>query len=311
MKALEKSSKSLSNNNMRAKQVHVVIPVLNRWEQTRKCLAHLQGGSFANLQIIVVDHGSTDGTAAGLKTEFPDVLRVEGSSELWWSGATNLGVRTALEHGASLVMLLNNDCYVSGDTLEVLVSHNTVNPKAIIAPVHRNLHSGEIMTKRGGTLFLLGFPTLLLPGKSLYKPGTTDLTPTSLIMGGRGTLIPAGIFERIGLFNDVDLPHYWADHDFFLRCKKSGIAQYMAQGTVVDIDESTTSTASRLEQMTLRQFIDTFKNRRSHRNVRDLLSLFRLHYPIPGLYPVGVFLNLARYTLVYLFVRIRSLLTRA
>ena len=85
----------------------------------------------------------------------------------------------------------------------------------------------------------------------------------------------------------------------------------MAQGTVVDIDESTTSTASRLEQMTLRQFIDTFKNRRSHRNVRDLLSLFRLHYPIPGLYPVGVFLNLARYTLVYLFVRIRSLLTRA
>ncbi len=295
---------------MSTERVHVVIPVFNRWEQTRKCLAHLEDSSFTNLQIIVVDHGSTDGTAEGLKNEFPDVLRVEGSSELWWSGATNLGVTTALEHGASLIMLLNNDCYVARDTVEVLVNHSTEHPKAVIAPVHRNLHSGEVITKRGGTLFLLGFPTLMIPGKSLYKPGTANLRPTSLIMGGRGTLIPASIFERIGLFNDVDLPHYWADHDFFLRCKKSGVAQYIAQGTVVDIDESTTSTATQLNNMTLPQFADTFRNRRSHRNIKDLRSLFRLHYPIPGLYPVGVFLNMARYTLVYVSVRARALLTR-
>lgn len=295
---------------MRTKNVYVVIPVLNRWEQTRKCLAHLMDGSFTDLRIIVVDHGSTDGTAAGLENEYPDVIRVPGSSELWWSGATNLGVRTALESGASLIMLLNNDCYVSRDTVEVLVSHNTAHPTAIIAPVHRNLHSGEVTTKRGGTLFLLGFPTLLLPGTSLYKPGSTDLRPTPLVMGGRGTLIPAGVFEKIGLFNDVDLPHYWADHDFFLRCRKSGVAQFIAQGTAVDIDESTTSVATQLKQMTLSQFFDTFKNRRSHRNIRDLSALFRLHYPVPFLYPVGVFLNMARYTLVYLFARMRNLVTR-
>ena len=295
---------------MPVEHVHVVIPVFNRWEQTRKCLTHLEDGSFTNLQIIVVDHGSTDGTAEGLKNEFPDVLRVEGSSELWWSGATNLGVRAALEHGASSIMLLNNDCYVSRDTVEILVSHSTEHPEAIIAPVHRNLHSGEIITKRGGTLFLLGFPTLQLPGRSLYKPGTTDLMPTSLIMGGRGTLIPAGVFERIGMFNDVELPHYWADHDFFLRCRKKGVAQYIAQGTIVDIDESTTSVASQLNRMTLPQFIDTLKNRRSHRNISDLRSLFRLHYPIPGLYPLGVFLNTARYALVYLAAKTRALFTR-
>lgn len=295
---------------MRPQCVHVVIPVLNRWEQTRKCLAHLRGGSFTNLRIIVVDHGSTDGTAEGLKNEYPDVLRVPGSNELWWSGATNLGVRTALDNGASLIMLLNNDCYVSRDTVEMLVSHITAHPAAIIAPMHRNLHSGEIITKRGGTLFLLGFPTLQLPGKSLYKPGATDLRPTPIIMGGRGTLIPASIFGRIGLFNDIELPHYWADHDFFLRCKKSGIAQYIAQGTVVDIDESTTSAASGLKNMTLSQFVDSFRSRRSHRNVKDLCSLFRLHYPIPHLYPVGVFLNMVRYTLVYLSARIRSLAAR-
>lgn len=298
------------DHDMSTERVYVVIPVLNRWEQTRKCLAHLQDSSFTTLRIIVVDHGSTDGTAAGLKNEYPDVVRLRGSSDLWWSGATNLGVRAALDDGASLIMLLNNDCYVGRDTLEVLVRHSTAHPAAIISPVQRNMHSGEITTKRGGTLFLLGFSTLQLPGRSLYRPGTMDLSSTSLIIGGRGALVPAGVFEKVGLFNDVDLPHYGADHDFFLRCRKKGIAQYLALGTAVDIDETTTSTASELEHMTLRQFIDTFKSRRSHRNVRDLCSLFRLHYPIPGLYPVGVFLNMARYTAVYLFARMRRFVAR-
>lgn len=292
---------------MREKNLFIVIPVLNRWLQTQKCLEHLLGGSFTDFKIIVVDHGSTDGTREGLENEYPDIMRVQGASELWWTGATNLGIKTALEYGADQIMLLNNDCFVSRETLEILVRQSDSKPDAIIAPVHRNLHSGEVITRRGGTLFLLGFPTLLLPGKSLYRPDVADLRSTSLIMGGRGTLIPAGIFGKMGLFNEVDLPHYWADHDFFLRCRKNGIHQYIAQNTLVDIDESTTTMASRLRHMTLPQFIDSFTNRRSHRNIKDLVSLFRLHYPIPGLYPLGVFLNMTRYTLTYFSARVRSL----
>jgi GT2 family glycosyltransferase len=295
---------------MREKNLCIVIPVLNHWQQTQKCLTHLLGGSYTDFTIIVVDHGSTDGTRAGLENDYPDIIRVSGSSELWWTGATNLGIRTALERGADLIMLLNNDCFVSRETVEILVGNSASNPDAIIAPVHRNLHSGEIITRRGGTLFLLGFPTLLLPGKSLYKPDSTGLRSTSLIMGGRGTLIPASVFGKIGLFNEVDLPHYWADHDFFLRCRKNGIHQYIAQNTIVDIDESTTTLSSRLQHMKLSQFIDSFTNRRSHRNIRDLGSLFRLHFPIPGLYPLGVLLNMTRYTLMYLSARVLRLAGR-
>jgi GT2 family glycosyltransferase len=291
------------NSGVAEKKLFIIIPVLNRWQQTRQCLSHLQSGSFTGFTIIVVDHGSTDGTRDGLKNEYPDVMRVSGTPDLWWTGATNLGITTALKHGADLIMLLNNDCYVGHDTVESLLRHSSSNPDAIIAPVHRNLNSGKIITRRGGTLFLLGFPTLLLPGKSLYRPDTDSIRNTSLIMGGRGTLIPADIFAKVGLFNEVDLPHYWADHDFFLRCKKHDIPQYIAQNTLVDIDEHTTSLANRRQDMKLSEFIDSLKNRRSHRNIRDLGALFRLHYPIPGLYPLGVFLNMARYTLVYLFTR--------
>jgi GT2 family glycosyltransferase len=291
-----------------SKRLFIIIPVLNRWEQTRKCLTHLLGGSFTEFSIIVVDHGSTDGTQAGLEIEFPDVVRIAGTTDMWWAGATNKGIRIALENGADLIMLLNNDCYVQDQTVMTLMEHNKSSPDALIAPVHRNLINGQILSKRSRTLFLLGFPTLLLPGRTLYEPAGHNLHETHLILGGRGTLIPASVFRDIGLLNEEDLPHYWADHDFYLRCRQHGIRQYIAQNTLIDIDESTTTIASRLQQMNLSQFLKSLTDRRSHRNIKDLTSLFRLHYPIPGLYPLGVLLNLLRYTLIYATSRLMRLL---
>lgn len=284
-------------------KLFVIIPALNRWEQTRKCLNRLLGGSYTDFTILVVDHGSTDGTRAGLETEFPDVIRLAGTSDLWWAGATNLGIHEALRRDAQTIMLLNNDCYLLADTMERLVKHHQAAPDAIIAPAQRNMHSGDIITRSMFSCFLLGFPTLLLPGRHLYQQDQPRLADTRLIAGGRGVLIPAGVFGKTGLFNETELPHYGADHDFYLRSRKQGIRLCIAQDALVEIDESTTTLSRELGRMTVREFIDSLRNRRSHRNIPELTNLFRLHYPIPGLYPLGVALNLLRYTCIYLAAR--------
>jgi GT2 family glycosyltransferase len=293
---------------MMSGKLFVIIPVFNRWEQTRICLNRLQSGSYTDFTVIVVDHGSTDDTRAGLGAEFPDVIRLPGTNDLWWAGATNLGIRDALRRGAQTIMLLNNDCYLLTDTLERLIKHHQGSPDAIIAPVQRNLCSGDITTRPVTPCFLLGFPTLLLPGKPLYKKERPGLVNTRLIMGGRGVLIPAGIFETTGLFNETELPHYGADHDFYLRCRKQGVMLCIAQDALVEIDEGTTTLSRELGRMTIREFINSLRNRRSHRNIPELTNLFRLHYPIPGLYLLGVTLNLLRYTCVYLVARAFHLL---
>ncbi len=41
-------------------------------------------------------------------------------------------------------------------------------------------------------------------------------------MGGRGVLLPATIFSKIGFFDEVNLPHYGADNDFGLKAKEIG-----------------------------------------------------------------------------------------
>ncbi len=287
-----------------SRQLFIIIPVLNRWEQTRHCLKRLMAGSDTGFSVIVVDHGSTDDTCDGLRDEFPGVLRIAGNTDMWWTAATNLGIREALQRGATDIMLLNNDCYLERDTIACLKRHQASAGEAVIAPLQRSLQTGRILTRRMTTCFLLGFPTLVLPGRDMYRPEEHCLLPTPLIIGGRGVLIPAGVFEKTGLLNEVDLPHYGADHDFFLRCRKRGIPLFITSDAVVDIDATTTTLATRTGQMPFGRFLSTLRERRSHRNLPELAALFRLHYPIPGLYPLGVALNLVRYTLVYAAARL-------
>lgn len=295
---------------MEGKNLFVVIPVYNGWEQTRTCLARLRESTSSAHTVIVVDHGSTDATRTELERQFPEVIRLEGTSDMWWSAATNLGVRAALDRGAGLIMLLNNDCYVAPDTLAHLLELADTSGHSIIAPLQRSLQSGRILTRRATTCFLLGLPTLTLPGRTLQHPDGRGLVATRLIIGGRGALIPSAVFRNVGLFNEQELPHYGADHDFYLRCRKAGVGLFIASAVVVDVDESRSTLAARPGALPFARFLSTLGDRRSHRNLPELRSLFRLHYPVPGLYLVGVALNLLRYTLVYGFARLRYLAGR-
>ena len=290
-------------------RLFIVIPVFNRWEQTRNCLDHLLGGSYNEFTIMVVDHGSTDGTRSGLETEYPDIIRLTGASDLWWAGATNLGIREALQRGAQTIMLLNNDCYLLTDTMERLARHREAAPEAIIAPIQRNIRSGDIITRPMVSCFLMGFPTLLLPRRPMYQRDRPALANTRLIIGGRGVLIPANVFRIAGLFNETLLPHYGADHDFYLRCRQQGVRLCIAQDALVEIDEDTTTLSRDLGLMPVSKFIESLSDRRSHRNIPELANLFRLHYPIPGLYTLGVAIYLVRYLVVYILSRTAHALT--
>ncbi len=288
-------------NNTR---VHIVIPVFNGWEQTEICLQALRASSVHQcVQIIVVDHGSTDATRDALRIHYPEVVLLLGDPALWWTGATNLGIRWAMEHEATMIMLLNNDCYLAPEAVERLLIHAASSGPAVIAPLQRDSVTHRVLYDRVGSCFLLGFPTLRLPRLSTAGVREQPLFPTRLIIGGRGVLMPVQVLERVGLFDEAGLPHYGADHDFYLRCRKQGIPLFTARDSVVYVDGRKTTLARRIGAMSLSEFVETLRNRRSHRNLHDLTVLFRQHYPLPGLHYVGVALYLARYLATYLWKR--------
>ena len=87
--------------------VFIIIPVHNRKALTHDCLASLETQTWKDFRVIVVDDGSTDGTADMLRTMFPSVIVLTGNGNLFWTAATNLGIRYALAQGATHILTLN------------------------------------------------------------------------------------------------------------------------------------------------------------------------------------------------------------
>jgi GT2 family glycosyltransferase len=293
-----------------AELLYIVITDFDGWQQTRTCLERLQESSCTNFRVIVVDHGTSPETAKGL-SNFEWAIHVRASSNLWWAGATNLGIREALNREARYIMLLNNDCYVNESTLENLLQHVSAGEARVVAPVQRDAATGKILVVRAGTCFLLGFPTVVTPRMRRLLPGDGALLPTRLIIGGRGVLVRADVFAEVGLFDEQALPHYGADHDFFLRCRRRSVSLFIAKDSSVDIDSTRTTQAKDPGTMNWREFKASLRDTRSHRNIDALTTLFRRYYPVRVFFLLGVLLNLGRYFLSYLLQRASRILRRS
>jgi GT2 family glycosyltransferase len=287
--------------------ISIVITDFNGWAQTRVCLERLFSGG-GGFDVFLVDHGTSNECSRGVAAQFPAVKVVKASPDLWWTGATNVGLREALAAGAEAVMLLNNDCYLGAEDFRRLAAHSaSVGGAGIVAPLQRDSRSGTLLENFFSSSFLLGFPSLKRPWPRDSAPGDARLVQVDLIIGGRGVVLPRAVLDRVGLMAEKELPHYWADHDFYLRCRRAGVPLYLALDAFVDVDDTRTTQARGLGRLSLRQFAGTLSDRRSHRNILDLAALFRRHYPVPGLYWIGVALNVARYSLTYALARLGAL----
>jgi len=79
-------------------------------EETLGCVRSL--AAEPGVDVIVVDNGSGDDTARCLAAEGPDVRCVSSPENRGYAGGGNLGMRAALEMGASVVLLVNNDARI-------------------------------------------------------------------------------------------------------------------------------------------------------------------------------------------------------
>jgi GT2 family glycosyltransferase len=95
-----------------------VVLSWNGREDTLRCLRSLADIEDERLRVVCVDNGSSDGSPEAVRERFPAVELIEAGANLGYSGGNNLGIRHALEHGASWVVLVNNDATVASDVID-------------------------------------------------------------------------------------------------------------------------------------------------------------------------------------------------
>ena len=79
-----------------------------------------------DLQIIVVDNASKDGSAEAVRSEFPHVELLAMPENRWYCGGNNLGLARAK---GKYVMLLNPDTEIEADSLAHMVDFMERNPE--------------------------------------------------------------------------------------------------------------------------------------------------------------------------------------
>lgn len=211
-------------NSLKQPNIAIVIPVHNRRDTTLTCLNRISKAlcPLVDLNIIVVDDGSTDGTSESIKSMYPDVTLIIGNGSLWWSGATNLGIKYALKCGAEYILALNDDVDFEDSFLEhMLTTAQTYSNCIVCGIVCYDRNRGKVYSAGRFRAGFLGYKTPAKHAEKLVSDIKEDLIESEL-ESGYAMLIPAELFKRIGLFDAEKFPHHMGDMDFVLRAKEIG-----------------------------------------------------------------------------------------
>mgnify|MGYP003390048204 CR=1 FL=1 len=97
----------------------VIIVNYNAGSMLARCLEALGRQTYCDFHTIVVDNGSSDGSAEGIESRYPRVTLVKAGANLGFAAGNNLG----LQHAGAVqwVALLNPDAYAAPDWLERFV----------------------------------------------------------------------------------------------------------------------------------------------------------------------------------------------
>ena len=98
----------------------------NGRDLTLDCLASLEKVTYSNVNVIVIDNGSTDDSVASIKEKYPETDIIEFPTNLGFSGGNNAGFQS-VAHKADYTIFLNNDTTVDPNFVDPLIAELEAN----------------------------------------------------------------------------------------------------------------------------------------------------------------------------------------
>lgn len=209
-----------------------VMTSFNRRAATLACLARYelaarQAGVEPNA--VLMDDGSTDGTAAAVRAQYPWVEVVVGDGSLFWNRGMHHAQARAMKRNADHLLWLNDDTELLPDSIARLLETECA-----------------LRTEHGKPVVVVGSTTDRETGRLTYgghiapkrwKPFSYQRVwhETEAVechaMNGNVVLIPMRIAQVVGNLDPV-FEHAMGDTDYALRTRAMGYQLFVAPGLV-------------------------------------------------------------------------------
>lgn len=199
-------------------KVSAIVVNWNGKDLLRSCLQSLVGQSHRELEIVVVDNGSTDGSAEMIQREFPRVHLVMNRTNQGFARPNNQGMAGAT---GEAFFLINNDAEAERDCLARLVSALEEDPNVgMAAPKILDHADGKTIDSVGG-LFIYPDGMSRGRGRGEEDRGQYDSPKEVLVSSACACLYRKAMLEEAGNF-DEDFFAYCEDTDLGLRGQLAG-----------------------------------------------------------------------------------------
>ncbi|MCD8370371.1 MAG: glycosyltransferase family 2 protein [Clostridiales bacterium] len=245
------------------KKATIIIPNYNGLRFMEPCMAALAAQTCQDFEVLVVDNGSTDGSAEWLKShEIPSVLLPENTG---FSGAVNVGIRAA---ETPYVILLNNDTEAEPGYVGALLRAIEASPRIFsVSPKMIQLYHRDRMDDAGDMYSVMGWA---------YQRGVGQETgrydrPCPVFSACAGAAIyRRSVFEEIGLFDEMHFA-YLEDIDVGWRAKLAGyINWYCPEAVIYHVGSGTSGSKYNEFKVRLAARNNVYLN---YKNMPDLLLL--------------------------------------
>lgn len=175
------------------------------------------------LDVVLVDDGSTDGTAAAVREAFDRVRVIRSDGSLYWAGAMALAETEAEWHNPDYLLWLNDDVRLDRSAIPAMLAVAEAHTCAIVIGPTRDPYSG-VLTYSGVRLaWWHPLRAQLVAPNGAPQPCDT--------FNGNIVLVPREVRRSVGPI-DGSFAHGQADFDYGLRARTLGIEIVLAGSTV-------------------------------------------------------------------------------
>ncbi len=198
--------------------ISVIIPNWNGKHFLAECMDSLKEQTFRDFETILVDNGSTDGSAEFVEERYGKFVRIiRNKKNLGFTGGNNVGIRAAR---GEYIVLLNNDTWAPPTWLNELVKATPLGPPiGMWGSKVCSYYQRDRIEGIGELIYWDGL--CRAQGQFEQDVGQYEVMQEILFPPGCGAMYRKSVLDEIGLF-DEDFFAYGDDTEIGIRARLAG-----------------------------------------------------------------------------------------